>query len=192
MRGVAFALLAALSFGVVAGTQIEGRRADYNDLGPERTVAAMPGVGSGWLDTLRRVVGPLKVDTVSTIMLRDFDGSLLGLFEPWHNTVNLNPRMIEFTSFIRRGGGSHPLTIANPAGVVAHEFGHAFQFSIWLEHGSWECMPDWANDGREHFADRFARVMLAIRGWDEPDREDLVLYHQVRYRLLKSYWPKEN
>lgn len=152
---------------------------------PERAVAALPGVGAGWLDTLQRVAGPVRIDTVNALMREYYGGHLLGLYEPWHGLVNVSVNIVDYALFIRAGGGEHPLTIATPAGVTAHEFGHALQFAL-SRQGP---LPAWAQDSPERFADRFARAMLALRGWDTMDPNDLVLSHYVRYRLLRSHWP---
>lgn len=176
----------------------------------EHAVAALPGVGAGWIDTLRRIAGPTAIDTVSPLEFYDLPSDLLGLFERWHVLVSINPHMAAYSRFVRNstsdwcsnrvdwfGGGPsyrHPLSMANPAGVVAHEFGHRFQFGA-RPHTvpqKGDTLPSWAfDDNVERFADRFARAMLALRGWDDPDTTDAVLNHRVRYLLLKSYWPVE-
>lgn len=165
-------------------------------------MAALPGVGAGWLDTLRRVAGPTAIDTVSPLEFYDECCNLLGQFERWHMLVSINVHVPAYARFVRSATGTlcqgdwgyqHPLAMANPAGVVAHEFGHRFQFGarphVVPEPG--DTLPTWAEDEDvERYADRFARAMLALRGWDDPDTTDVVLNHRVRYLLLASYWPK--
>jgi hypothetical protein len=203
-----FRAAALLVIGALAGALGAAARIDWLDHEPERAVAAMPGVGAGWLDTLRRVAGPARIATISPLEFYDECCDLLGLFERWHILVSINVDPAAYSRFIRDvsahlcesdgfGGAvyRHPLAMANPAGVVAHEFGHRFQFGerphVVPQPG--DTLPKWARDNiDERFADRFARAMLALRGWDDPDPTDAVLTHRVRYLLIRSYWPKED
>lgn len=171
---------------------------------PEEIVAALPGVGAGWLDTLRRVAGPVAIDTISPLEAFDECCDLLGLFERWHMLISINPHMTAYARFVRNAAAprpwagwfgpsyTHPLTMVHPAGVVAHEFGHRFQFGA-RPHAvpmPGDTLPRYARDAMdERFADRFARAMLALRGWDDPDPRDAQLNHRVRYLLIASYWP---
>lgn len=203
LRRLANVVVFAVTF--VAGVIGSALWIDHQDRGPERIVAALPGVGAGWLDTLRRVAGPATIDTVSPLEVFDVCCDLLGLFERWHVLISINPRVAAYSRFVRHAGATlcqgdffgyqHPLTMANPAGVVAHEFGHRFQFGE-RPHDvpqAGDSLPTWArDDNAERFADRFARAMLALRGWDDPDPADQVLTHRVRYLLLRSYWPKDD
>lgn len=154
---------------------------------PERIVAAMPGVGAGWLDMLRRVAGPATVDTIIQPMLDEYGDGLLGMFENWHVLISIRPDLRAYTRNVRSVCREqsfdymHPVTTANPPAVVAHEFGHRLQLALGRP------LPKWAFIESEQFADRFARAMLALRGWDDPDPKDAVLNAQVRYRLWKSY-----
>lgn len=190
----------------IAGGRLATAANEQDARGPERVVAALPGVGAGWIDTLRRVAGPASIDTISPLEVFDECCDLLGLFERWHLIVSINPHVAAYNRFVRNATADwctnefidgpqyrHPLTMTNPAGVVAHEFGHRFQFGerphVVPEKG--DTMPRWARDDiEERYADRFARAMLALRGWDDADTTDVLLNHRVRYLLLKSYWPK--
>lgn len=194
-----FLLLLSIVLLFVGGAAFQAQFTRWEALGGERVVAALPGVGQGWLDTLRRVAGPVSVDTLSKQEIGSYDdgdvdnSSMLGLYEPWHRSIYIRADMLAFAFYIRRESGqpnpSHPFTSSNPAGVVAHEFGHAFQSSLW-PHGevreAGDSLPSWAQDEREHFADRFARAMLALRGWDYPDPDDSTLNKTVRALLTKS------
>jgi hypothetical protein len=138
-------------------------------------VVNLPGIGQGWLDTLRAVAGPAAVDTLPTAM----QGSLSqghrypvgGWYDEVQDVVYINPDTAVYTAFARQitrqGTHQHPLETANPAGVLAHEFGHRFQLKVLLpadgvrEPG--DTLPDWAQGNPEVFADRFATAMLAIR-----------------------------
>lgn len=189
---------AALLF--VGGTAFQSQYDRWEARGGERVVAALPGVGTGWLDTLRRVAGDVQVDTISKAMLVAYaepdDGTMLGAFEPWHNLISVRADMKAYLRYIRQNVAlqgseyAHPLTTASPAGVVAHEFGHLFQANLW-PHGEvregGDSLPSWAQDQRERFADRFARAMLALRGWDAPDPSDSTLNEVVRSLLVASY-----
>jgi len=201
-----FIVLVLLIVVAIVGYDVGGEKNRWTVLGPERAVVALPGVGDGWLDTLRRVAGPATIDTVSD--LENFDegnNDLIGLFESWHGLISVRPRMIAYTRYQRHWNGDncrtfsylHPVEITgNPAGSLAHEFGHLFQFRA-RPHPIYEkgdTLPRWAQDNiAERYADRFARAMLAIRGWADPSPypDDLVLLHHLRYLLVKSYWPKK-
>jgi len=181
-------LLSFLLVGAVAlliGALGAAARIDWLERGPERIVAALPGVGPGWLDTLTRIAGDVTIDTVNATELAHYGPTLLGLHEPFHHIVSVQTRLTNYMLFIRAGtcatgwgGYQHPLTVATPWGAVAHEFGHHYAFGT-------------SDAGSERFADRFARAVLALRGWDDADPADKVLTHRVRYLLLKSYWPTE-
>lgn len=184
---------------VLGGTRlvlgIDRELARITALAPEYAVAALPGVGQGWLDTLRMVAGDVRIDTVTPLMAYDDGPSLLGVFEPWHLTVSIRTDMREYHTFQRSVCGMHsfgylhPVTLATPAAVVAHEFGHRFQFSLW-PHGlpglPGDTVPKYAQDFDERFADRFARAMMALRGWDHPDTADVMLNHVVHIRLVQA------
>ena len=204
----ALPLAALLVACLIAGGKFATAANDWVAHSPERAVAALPGVGAGWLDTLRRVAGPAAIDTVIPLEFYDQCCDLLGQFERWHVLISVNVNMVAYSRFIRHvttqwcaasdgwfsDGYRHPLAMANPAGVVAHEFGHRFQFGqrphVVPQDG--DTLPPWARDeNEERFADRFARALLALRGWDDADPADQVLTHRVRYLLLKSYWPKD-
>jgi len=189
LKGALFSLL-LLGAALIGGLSNNQYR-QWQSRSQERAVAALPGVGAGWLDTLRRVAGgdPVTIDTINAVEL-DWDGRggvsyLLGLHEPFHNIISIRLDMKMYAGFVRLGsvcgrdswGYQHPVTVANPPAVVAHEFGHHFAMGSPF-------------DGSEEFADRFSRAMMALRGWDTPDSKDVKLYHLLRYRLLASYWPK--
>lgn len=180
----------------LAGAMFNEQYARWEVLAPERAVAGLPGVGEGWLDTLRRVAGDVRIDTISRLMVASEGQFLLGVHESWHNTISIRTEIRAYTRFLR---GStclrsfeyqHPTTITHPAGVVAHEFGHRFEVSLW-PHGDvregGDSLPTFAQGNRERFADRFSRAMLALRGWDDPDSTDAVLNHRVWYLLWRSY-----
>jgi len=175
-------------------------------LTPEYFVARLPGVGAGWIDTLRRVAGPVAIDTVSALENFEEGGSdLIGLFESWHGLISIRAHMIYYSRYQHHYNSDvcrvfdyiHPVEIAgSPAGTLAHEFGHLFQFRarqhVVPQEG--DTLPPWARDNiNERYADRFARAMLALRGWVDasPYRDDVILYHRLRYLLIKSYWPTE-
>lgn len=193
MRCLTGVLLVLFAMGL--GVMMENSNARYTALATERAVAALPGVGQGWLDTLRLIAGDVRIDTVTPLMAYDDGPSLLGVFEPWHLLVSIRTDMREYFTF-QRGvcgmhsfGYLHPVTLATPAAVVAHEFGHRFQFGLW-PHGlpglPGDTVPKYARDFDERFADRFARAMLALRGWDHPDTADVMLNHVVHIRLVQA------
>jgi hypothetical protein len=181
--------LGLLLFGAaIAGAWSTDSYRQWQSLAPERAVASLPGVGAGWLDTLRRVAGgdPVTIDTINAVEIRWGGNSLLGLHEPFHHiiSIRLDPKSYpEFIRTVSEGDGSweyqHPVTVATPPTVVAHEFGHHFAFTAASEFSR-----------SEEFADRFARAMMALRGWDTADPRDIKLYHRLRYRLMASYWPE--
>lgn len=195
MRAVRIlAAVAGLVVAAFVGVLVEASADGWAALGPEREVAAMPGVGQGWIDTLRLVSGFRgRVDTVSAAMVRTEGDFLLGVTEYWHDVVNVRTDMRAYARFVRGQscvagfGYQHPATVTNPPGVVAHEFGHAFAIALWphgLVREGGDSLPTWAQGNPEEFADRFARAMLALRGWDDPDRKDVLLNHVVRTRLV--------
>lgn len=191
--------LAAIAL-LMTGYRVRQHYESWQALGPERIVAALPGVGAGWLDTLRRVAGPVTVDTLSKQTVGAYDdgedesSTMLGVYESWHQLISVRTDLKFYSRFVRRQSGtpnpSHPLASAIPSGVVAHEFGHRFQNSLW-PHGevreAGDSLPSWAQDENEHFADRFARAMLALRGWDDPDPDDSMMNAVVRSRLAQSF-----
>lgn len=191
--------VALLTLACLGGYVARQRYERWRELGPERVVAALPGVGQGWLDTLRRVAGPATVDTLSLQMVAAYEdgdvdaNTLLGVSEPWQHLIFIRVDLRLYARFVRHESGpnpSHPLAEAIPAGVLAHEFGHHFQSRLW-PHGeireAGDSLPSWAQDEREHFADRFSRAMLALRGWDDPDPEDSTMNAIVRVRLAQSF-----
>src|SRR6266550_925833 len=136
------------------GGAIEGASIAWAAKAPERAVTALPGVGAGWLDTLRRVAGPATVEPINSIMTRDEGEFLLGVHEPWHDLISVRIDMIAYARFIRAAktwgegyGYQHPLSLCIPAGVLAHEFGHRFQETLW-PHGevreAGDSLPVWA------------------------------------------------
>lgn len=181
---------AAFGVGAVqSGRWAERQRAEYERLAPERRVAALGGIGAGWIDTLRRVAGPAEVDTLTAEMGEHFNGTLCGLYEQWYDRVRVSTDMRTYDRLLRalhetegRGMGwyQHPVQLSTPAAVIAHEFGHRLQ-------DSFENAPQWANNAPEVFADRFALAMLAVRGWLDAERADPVLLAIVRHRLRMSY-----
>ncbi len=195
MKFLHIVLLVALVLGgvkLVIG--IDREMAKYETLSPERAVAALPGVGEGWLDTLRMVAGDAVVEPISPIMVADEGLYLLGVTEPWHQIISINTDMTAYPRFIRASklwgegfGYQHPLALCNPAGVTAHEFGHRWKETLW-PHGEvregGDTLPVWAQGNPEEFADRFSRAMMVLRGWDVPDPQDLLLTHIVRMRLV--------
>lgn len=196
---IAAAVLAIAAASLLGATAWRGYDR-WVDGAPERAVAALPGVGQGWLDTLRRIAGPARVAPINAAMRATEGGYLLGVTEPWHDLVSVDTDMASYARFIRDSrlwvgfGYMHPLSLCNPAGVTAHEFGHRFRETLW-PHGpvreAGDSLPSWAQGGEEEFADRFARAMMALRGWDDPDPRDAVLNHVVRYLLAKSHWADE-
>lgn len=165
-------------------------------------IAALPGVGYGWLDTLERVVGPVLYDSTNAIEEHYEGPELLGMYESEHGLISIQLKPIAYSRYQRHYNADvcrayayvHPVEIAGYApGTVAHEFGHLFQFRLQPHEVPQlgDTLPDWADDTKERFADRFARAMLALRGWADPDTTDKVLNNRVRYLLLRSYWTKE-
>src|SRR6266550_810713 len=143
-------LAVAVILGAVAMADVD----EWVALAPERAVTALPGVGAGWLDTLRRVAGPATVEPINSIMTRDEGEFLLGVHEPWHDLISTRTDMIAYARFIRAAktwgegyGYQHPLSLCIPAGVLAHEFGHRFQETLW-PHGevreAGDSLPVWA------------------------------------------------
>lgn len=185
---------------VLGGTRlvlgIDRELARITALAPEYAVAALPGVGQGWLDTLRMIAGDARIEAVGPKMIRDEGPYLLGVEEPWHGLISVRTDMRAYARYIRDSkqweggyGYQHPLTMCNPAGVTAHEFGHRFRESLWPHEAvreSGDSLPTYAQGGEEEFADRFARAMLALRGWDSPDTTDKMLNHVVRFRLMQA------
>ncbi len=192
------AAILVLAVTVILGAVAMADVDEWVALAPERAVTALPGVGAGWLDTLRRVAGDARVEEVNAAMTATEGKYLLGVTEPWHQIISINTDMRAYAVFIRDSkawgegyGYQHPLALCNPAGVTAHEFGHRWRETLW-PHGEvregGDTLPTWAQGGEEEFADRFGRAMMALRGWDDPDPKDAVLNHRVRYLLIKSYW----
>lgn len=204
MRLGAIVTALALLAGFVAGDVVRTSADQYADRAGERIVAALPGIGDGWIDTLRRIAGPAQIDTLSALMVYDveygFPGArnLIGMFEPWHMRVTLHPYPLAYTRYTSNWnqcreawGYRHPVEVTStPAGTIAHEFGHRLQFGLRRQppQSRADTLPTWAQDQSERFADRFARAVLALRGWADPDTADVMMNHYVRYRLIKSYW----
>lgn len=175
---------------------------EYERAAPERIVTALPGVGPGWLDTLSRVAGNATIDTINDVELyKDstfYNGrDLVGLYEWEHDIISLHANLPQYARFQRdiavsgcmaqmRGQYIHPGDLLSPAAILAHEFGHMLQYRA---SPPGHVRPAWAIDWNdEHFADRFARAMLSIRGWVDPDTTDKVMNHRVRFLLRRSYW----
>lgn len=164
----------------------------YRARAPERRVAAMDGIGDGWIDTLRVIAGrDIVVDTLIGPILSSFEGDLLGLQEPWYTRVRINTDLATYILFSREVGKNqgrsfsyvHPPELAYPAVVLAHEFGHEYQF----RHPEWQGWP------AEFFADRFAFAMMALRGWmplNTSSVNDVRLYHALRLALWQSEWER--
>lgn len=164
---------------------------------PRDVIAELPGVGYGWIDTLERVTMHVTLDTINPREARgDFTHSLLGQYEWDHQLISVQPHMIMYSRYARYWDPpscreqTHPIEVTGfPAGNLAHEYGHLLQ-SV-LRYGNdttYKPLPRWAQDDDERFADRFARALLALRGWTDPDTSDKVMNHEVRYRLIRSYW----
>ncbi len=189
-------LIPVILFLVGLGVLMERANARWDAHAPERAVAALPGVGQGWIDTLRLVAGDAQVEPINGVMTRTEGQYLLGVSEPWHDIISIRTDLAAYAKFIRDAkqwsegfGYQHPLEVCIPAGVTAHEFGHRWRETLW-PHGEvregGDSLPTWAQGNEEEFADRFARAMLAIRGWDTPDPRDPMLYHIVRMRLVMA------
>lgn len=171
----------------------------FQNLAPERRVASLPGIGSGWIDTLRRVTGGrVEVDTLPIQIIESYNhgNNLVGLYEGWYGRVRVGTDMRFYfrplsricnkrPSFHGHFEYRHPPELWNPATVIAHEFGHYYQHVV--------ADTTWKNWHDEIFADRFALTMLAIRGWMDPDtsRMGQVLYHELRTRLWVSRWEEQ-
>jgi hypothetical protein len=109
--------LLALAGAVLLGAASERSDARWRALAPERAVAALPGVGAGWLDTLRRIAGPATIDTITAPMLADYGDGLLGVFEPWHMIIEIRVNMLAYYRDVRKlcsgarsFGYEHPAT----------------------------------------------------------------------------------
>src|SRR2546429_5756128 len=109
-------VLALVFASLIVGAGIERADEAYDALAPERVVAALPGVGAGWLDTLRRVAGAATVDTVSLAMRYD-DESLLGVFEEWHHIVNIRTDLRAYFAFQRNVCGRHSFGYEHPVSL---------------------------------------------------------------------------
>lgn len=178
-----YVLVATIGVGV--GITIGRDHAAYRALQPERTVAALPGVGQSWIDTLRIAADgdSVTIEPVNPAMIEAYGPFLLGLYEPLHRHVALRLDMAAYTAFLRGQCGAgdrdwsyrHPPELTSPAGVLAHEFGHhLLGFS-------------------EERADKFGLALLSIRGWaslDTTDRELVKIHHAARFALIRSRWPK--
>lgn len=185
-------ILMIIALAAIIGWELAGARTRWIKLAPERVVLALPGVGAGWADTLRRIVGgPTAIDTLTAPIIATYDSTLAGLYEPWYHRVRLSPHMLTYYILLRemartQGAASnwtHPPETCSPAMVLAHEFGHAFQYRIRRD-GIYERW--WDVDG-ELFADQFALAMLAIRGWVPDSAADPRLLRALRARLANSY-----
>lgn len=157
---------------------------------PERRVAAMDGIGAGWIDTLRRVAGSAEIDTLTRPILDYYAPfNLIGLSEAWYDRVRVGTDLgayMRFSKSVSAHTGHayyHPTWLAYPAAVIAHEFGHQYQ----------RRNSAWRNWHPEVFADYFAQAALQLRGWlpaEDSDNPSLArLRHELRYRLIASYWP---
>lgn len=179
------AVVLLVGFSALAGVLVSRDVRAYRDLAPERAVIALPGVGPGWVDTLRHITGHAEIDTLTRKMIDYYDGALAGLYEHWYDRVRLNTHMRAYIALARAGcsedrgwGHVHPLEIASPSGVLAHEFGHRFQAKVRAAY------PEaWARVPPEVFADRFALAMLAIRGWVPRSETDVAMYRLLKHRL---------
>jgi hypothetical protein len=189
--GAATAAATALGFATLA--------ARWEQDAPRRVVAALPGVGAGWLDTLERVAGRVEIDTLTDVIEDSYHGALGGLYEGWYQRVRLSTDMSVYfrllVGFCAQGrqenhqwSYTHPPEIANPAAVMAHEVGHHFQAMLT---DSGPEPQEWRGWQGELFADRFARTMLVIRGWLPEDPNDALLLHVLSYRLRRSYWEEQ-
>ncbi len=138
-------------------------------------VVSLPGIGQGWLDTLRAIAGPAAVDTLpSGMKVLRYNGvpyPVGGWYDNTNDVIHINGDTSVYTWFAsqitRQGTHQHPIETANPAGVLAHEFGHRFQLRVLLPANgvreSGDTLPTWAQGDAEVFADRFAMALLAIR-----------------------------
>src|SRR6266576_2916481 len=68
---------------------------------PRDLVAALPGVGYGWLDTLERVTGGATIDTISVLERYDMCCDMLGLFERWHSLVSIDVHVIDYGRYAK-------------------------------------------------------------------------------------------
>jgi len=163
--------------------------------GPELVVAALPDVGTGWLDTLRTIAGDAAVDTLPFGKQVYVYGTSRFVQVGWYNDVDNVVYVHPDTAAYRKirkwcppARLCHPAELMVPAGVVAHEFGHRFQVSLW-PHGAvreyGDSLPTWAQGDPEVFADRFGIAVMALRG-HAANVDDSILNRVVRARLQAS------
>lgn len=169
----------------------------------EAAVIALPGIGAGWLDTLRAVAGSGPVDTLPTtaqlwcISFRDGVSTVPvtrcltvgGLYDNVKDIVYVHPHVEAYdllrATVLAAPTMAHPPVTANPAGILAHEFGHRFQLTTLggSVYDPAHPLPEWAVGNGEVFADRFAVAMLALRGTIPAVADDSVLNRIVAERL---------